>query len=335
MNKKYKYFLLPFSFLYGGILRLRNQLFDKKIFRSAKFDLPVICIGNLSVGGTGKSPMVEYIVSVLHQKYKVATLSRGYKRKTKGFFIAGENTKTSDIGDEPMQFYRKFPDITVAVDEDRVMGIPKILNDRPETEIIILDDAFQHRKVKAGFHILLTSYDDLYTEDILLPTGNLREPRQGAKRADIIVVTKCPENISEEKKKEIKLKINALEHQEVFFGRITYSESVRNNKDHIDLVTLKNKSFTLVTGIANPKPLVSYLTALGLQFEHLKFTDHHDFSASERDILKHKKLIITTEKDMMRLLPHFSESEFIYYLPIAMKFDRPLQFDTLVSRFVK
>lgn len=335
MMKLIRYLLFPVVPVYYMVTWLRNKLYDWGIKKSTAYDFPVICVGNLSVGGTGKTPMIEYLIRLLKSERYVATLSRGYKRQTQGFMIADENATANTIGDEPFQFYQKFKDVIVSVDENRVHGISQLMALQRPPEVVLLDDAFQHRKVKAGFHILLTSYDDLYTEDILLPTGNLREPRQGAKRADIIVVTKCPENISEENKKEIKRKINALEHQEVFFGSITYSESVRNNKDHIDLVTLKNQSFTLVTGIANPKPLVSYLTALGLQFEHLKFKDHHDFSASERDILKHKKLIITTEKDMMRLLPHFSESEFIYYLPIAMKIDRPLQFDTLVSRFVK
>src|SRR6185437_7874757 len=172
MQKKIRYTLLPISFLYEGIISWRNKLFDKKIFRSATFDIPLICIGNLSLGGTGKTPMVEYVVKMLRGKYNVATLSRGYKRKTRGFFIANENSETTDIGDEPMQLYKKFPGITVAVDEDRVMGIPKILNDKPKTEIIILDDAFQHRQVSAGLNILLTECDRLYTDDYLLPAGN-------------------------------------------------------------------------------------------------------------------------------------------------------------------
>ena len=335
MMKFIRYLLFPIVPVYYLVTWLRNKLYDLGIKKSTVYNFPVICVGNLSVGGTGKTPMIEYLIRLLKTEHHLATLSRGYKRQTKGFVIADKNATSNTVGDEPFQFYQKFDNIIVSVDADRVHGISQLMALQTSPEVILLDDAFQHRKVKAGFHILLTSFDHLYTEDILLPTGNLREPRQGAKRADIIVVTKCPEDISEEKKQKIRLKINPLEHQEVFFSNVAYSKSIRNNIDHIDLETLENLPFTLVTGIANPKPLVRYLIALGLQFEHLKFKDHHDFNESDINNLKQKQLIVTTEKDMMRLQDHFNKDEAIYYLPIEMKIDRQLQFDALVGSFVK
>ncbi len=335
MMKLIRYLLLPILPIYYLVTWLRNKLYDLGINKSTVYDFPVICVGNLSVGGTGKTPMIEYLIRLLKTDHHIATLSRGYKRHTEGFVIADKNATALTIGDEPFQFHQKFENLIVSVDGDRVHGISQLMALQNPPEVILLDDAFQHRKVKAGFYILLTSFDDLYTEDILLPTGNLREPRQGAERADIIVVTKCPENVSEEKKEEIKRKINALEHQAVFFSSIAYSESIRNHKDQIDLETLRNRPFTLVTGIANPKPLVSYLTALGLQFEHLQFKDHHDFNENDLNDLKQKPLIVTTEKDMVRLQPHFIKSETIFYLPIEIKIDHAQKFDALVSRFVK
>ena len=335
MMKLVRYLLLPVVPVYFLVTWLRNKLYDLGIKNSTAYNFPVICVGNLSVGGTGKTPMIEYLIRLLKSEHHVATLSRGYKRQSTGFVIADKNATANTVGDEPFQFYQKFEDVIVSVDADRVHGISQLIALQNPPEVVLLDDAFQHRSVKAGFHILLTSFDDLYTDDILLPTGNLREPRQGAERADVIVVTKCPEDVSEETKQEIKRKINPLRHQEVFFGSIAYANSIRNKEIHIDLETLKSQPFTLVTGIANPKPLVAYLRTLGLQFEHLKFKDHHEFNESELKILKQKHLIVTTEKDMMRLRPHFNRSDAIYYLPIEMNIDRPSEFDTLVSRFVK
>ncbi|WP_317192721.1 tetraacyldisaccharide 4'-kinase [Gelidibacter pelagius] len=335
MMKLLRYLLFPIVPIYYIVTWLRNKLYDWGIKKSTSYNFPVICVGNLSVGGTGKSPMIEYLIRLLKSEHDLATLSRGYKRQTEGFVIADETATASSIGDEPFQFHQKFDDIIVSVDGDRVHGISQLTALGKPPEIILLDDAFQHRKVKAGFNILLTAFDDLYTDDILLPTGNLREPRQGAKRADIIVVTKCPENLSEERKRQIENDINPLARQEVFFGRIVYSKSVRNNGDQLDLETLKSRPFTLVTGIANPKPLVAHLKSLGLDFDHLKFKDHHDFSENDIAGLKQKPLIVTTEKDMVRLQPHFKERGLLYYLPIEIRIDRQPEFDTLISNFVK
>lgn len=335
MMQLLRYLLLPIVPIYYVVTWFRNKLYDFGIKKSTSYAFPVICVGNLSVGGTGKTPMIEYLIRLLKSDYQLATLSRGYKRQTKGFVIADQNATANTIGDEPFQFYKKFEDVIVSVDADRVHGISELRSLENPPEVILLDDAYQHRKVKAGFYILLTSFDNLYTDDLVLPTGNLRESRQGAARANIIVVTKCPENLSEGEKQKIKDKINPLKHQHVFFASISYAEQIRNGVDEINLKNLTNRPFTLVTGIANPKPLVSYLTALHLQFEHLNFKDHHNFSENEIADLKQKPLIVTTEKDMMRLQPYFNKGDAIYYLPIEIKIDRPDDFNTLVRSFVK
>ncbi|MEO8823467.1 MAG: tetraacyldisaccharide 4'-kinase [Ginsengibacter sp.] len=329
MLKKSGYILLPFSILYGGIIRLRNQLFDKKFFRSASFDLPVICIGNLSVGGTGKSPMVEYLIEILRENYHVATLSRGYKRKTKGFFIANENTQTSDIGDEPMQFYRKFSDITVAVDEDRVMGIPKILNDRPATEIIILDDAFQHRQVTAGLNILLTEYHNLYSKDFMLPAGDLRDVKQSSERADIIIVTKCDPDLDENERQKIIIELNPKPSQKLFFTAIEYNTPYHLfNKEKFNLD--KETEVLLVSGIANPKTLENEIESKVRFYKTLRFKDHHIFDTIDLKKIKDeflglkstKKIILTTEKDATRLLAFENGLKDlpIFILPMAHRF---------------
>ena len=223
MLKSFRFVLFPLSIIYGFVIWVRNKLYDKNILKSASFNFPVICVGNLSVGGTGKTPMVEYLIRLLKTEYKVATMSRGYKRKTKGFAIANNNTTALDIGDEPMQFYKKFPDITVSVAEERLVSIPQLLHDKPNTNVIILDDAFQHRQVKAGLNILLTEYRDLFTRDFILPAGNLRDLKSSYKRADIIVVTKCKSHLNEEEKSQIIKEIKPLAHQKIFFTKIEYA----------------------------------------------------------------------------------------------------------------
>ena len=221
--KSFRILLLPFAILYGLVVWIRNWLYDKNIFRSTSFGLPLICVGNLSVGGTGKSPMVEFLVMHLKNHYKVATLSRGYKRKTKGYALATDDTTALDIGDEPMQFHQKFPDVPVAVGEERIVAIPQLLHDRPETQVIILDDAFQHRALKAGLNILLTDYNNLFTRDFFLPTGDLRDTQGSYKRADIIVVTKSRPDLSAERKREVIEEIKPLPHQNgVFFLHLVW-----------------------------------------------------------------------------------------------------------------
>ena len=326
--KSFRILLLPFALVYGLIILLRNWLYDKQINSSVSFGLPVICIGNLSVGGTGKSPMVEYMVLHLKNIYKVATLSRGYKRKTRGYVLTSDQTTAIDVGDEPMQFHRKFPDIPVAVGEERVLAIPQLLHDRPEIEVIILDDAFQHREIKAGLNILLTEYDNLFTRDFYLPTGDLRDSRRSYKRADIIVVTKCRPDMSSEERNEIIEEIEPLEHQRVFFSAIAYGtiyHITRNTFGYIDAET----EILLVTGIANPKPLKKYLEEQVQTYQMLHFNDHHIFSIDDwREIKKrfksiedNKKMILTTEKDAMRLQKFAQEIDGMpfYVLPIEHK----------------
>ncbi|WP_298425162.1 tetraacyldisaccharide 4'-kinase [uncultured Kordia sp.] len=318
--RRLRLLLLPFSILYGAIVFVRNWMFDKSMLKSTSYNFPVICVGNLSVGGTGKSPMIEYLIRLTKDTYKVATLSRGYKRKTNGFLIANAQTTASDIGDEPLQFYRKFGDeIIVSVEAQRTVGIESLQGLPNTPEIILLDDAFQHRKVSAGFNILLTPYNDLYVNDFMLPAGNLREPRSGAKRADVIVVTKCPQTVSESKMLQVAKQLRPKKHQQVFFTTIAYSEMIQSETETIALSSLE-EAFMLVTGIANPKPLLLYLNDQGLSYIHLKYPDHHDFSESELNTIKQKagnKQILTTEKDFMRLQ---GSLENLYYLPIKVQF---------------
>lgn len=326
-----RFIFFPIVPIYYLVTWLRNKLYDLGIKKPISYSLPVICVGNLSVGGTGKTPMIEYLIRLLKDDVKVATLSRGYKRKTKGFQLADLSTNVETIGDEPFQFYSKFKnELLVAVDSDRQNGIENLKLKKPE--VILLDDAYQHRKVKAGFNILLTTYANPYFKDIVLPTGNLREPRSGAKRANIIVVTKCPKHLSEHEKSDFKKKINPESNQHVFFSSIVYSEtlfSINKTKNVSNL-----NAFTLVTGIANATPLVEFLKVKKLDFEHINFKDHHNFSKDELLAFEQKELIVTTEKDFMRLKQYDSLKENLYYLPITVKINDETKFNKLIKDFV-
>ena len=328
--------LFPVVPIYFLITWVRNKMYDFGWLSSKSYDLPIICVGNLSTGGTGKSPTIEYLIRLLHKDYKLATLSRGYKRTTKGFQIGDESCNASQIGDEPFQFYRKFKDITVAVDSDRQNGIANLIT-KVNPDLILLDDAFQHRKVNPGFSILLTSYDNLYTKDIVLPTGNLREPRSGARRAHCIVVTKCPHTISNSDKARIVSELNPKTKQQVFFSRIVYSNMLLSKGEDIQLEQLKSNPITIVTGIANPKPMLDFLKTEGVVYEHLAYADHHQFSLSEIEMLKKKKVILTTEKDYVRLQDHFDSADAtkLYYLPIHFQIDDHEQFDTMIKMYLK
>ncbi|MDO7171864.1 tetraacyldisaccharide 4'-kinase [Mariniflexile sp. AS56] len=324
---------IPFVPVYYAITSLRNRLFDLGIKKSTSFDFPVICVGNLSVGGTGKTPMIEYLIDLLKADYKVATLSRGYKRKTIGFQLANESSTAESIGDEPFQFYNKFKkEVLVAVDADRTHGIQQLrqLNEAPN--VVLLDDAFQHRRVKAGLNIMLTTYDNPYFSDYVLPTGNLREPRSGAKRANIIVVTKCPNNISDDQKSVYLKRISPEDYQHIFFSSISYSNTIISAETKINLGTVTN--FSLVTGIANANPLVDFLNGKGLQFEHLNFKDHHEFTEQDILALEKKEFIITTEKDFMRLKQYPSLKTKLFYLPITVVISNNAVLDKLVKSFV-
>lgn len=326
--------LIPTVPVYQGITWLRNYCFDKDILKSTSYNFPVICVGNLSVGGTGKTPMIEYLIQLLKEDYFVGTLSRGYGRQTKGFLLADDNVTAKTIGDEPFQFYKKFADIIVSVGEDRQHAIEQLLKLDKAPEILLLDDAFQHRKVKAGLNILLTSYNDLYVNDMVLPTGNLREPKSGAKRADLIIVTKCPEHIGVDEQEKIKQELNIESHQELYFSSISYSQEIFSKDAKMDLEDLKSNPFTLVTGIANPRPLVDYLNKKGFEFNHKAFKDHHDFSASEISELEKKQLIVTTEKDYMRLRDRLKNNN-LYYLPIASAILNKDKFNTKITSFIR
>nr|WP_321244217.1 tetraacyldisaccharide 4'-kinase [uncultured Psychroserpens sp.] len=319
--------LFPIVPIYFIVTWLRNKFYDLGWKSSKYFSHPVICVGNLSTGGTGKTPTIEYLIRLLKEQHKVATLSRGYKRETTGFIIADDKATAKSIGDEPYQFHSKFKDVTISVDTDRQHGIEQLLKLK-QPDVILLDDAFQHRKVKASFNILLTSYNDLYCDDIVLPTGNLREPRAGAKRADVILVTKCPANLSSSEKEKIIAKIRPLTHQQVYFSLISYSDTVFNENEELPLKHFEGKKVSLVTGIANPRPLLDYLKSKSIDFEHLNFKDHHVFSTSEIELLKQKEFVLTTEKDYVRLVDSFkTQSKQLCYLPISFKINDNKAFD--------
>lgn len=310
--------LFPFALLYEGIIRLRNACFDRGILTTRSYDFPVICVGNLSVGGTGKTPMVEYLIRLFQPQYTVATLSRGYGRKTKGFYRLNGKESATQTGDEPLQFKMKFPEVLVTVGEDRQQGIAKIKAQQPHLDVVLLDDAYQHRKVTPGFSILLTAYGALYTADRMLPVGNLREPKSGAQRADVVVVTKCPSDISIVEQKHIQQELSLMPEQQLYFTKIGYADAVFNAEEECDLKELPT-NFCLVTGIAKPEPLVHYLKNRQLTFRHRRFKDHHHFSAKEIAQLQKERCIITTEKDYMRLKSSI-QSPSLYYLPIQQEF---------------
>ncbi|HSD14623.1 MAG TPA: tetraacyldisaccharide 4'-kinase [Flavobacterium sp.] len=327
--------LFPFSVLYGFVTSLRNFLFDRGVFKSTAFDVPVIAVGNLSVGGTGKTPQIEYLIRLLSENYRIATLSRGYKRKSKGFVLADNDSNAEILGDEPFQFHQKFPKIQVAVDADRVNGITRLLSQKNPPDVILLDDAFQHRKVKAGFYIVLTAYSDLYRDDLILPAGNLRESRSGAKRADIIVVTKCPPQLTEEEQEAIVLRLKPLKHQQVFFTFIDYDTHVFSEEGKFSIEEIQKSEKLILAGIAKPEPFFAHLQAA--KSSTMVFPDHHDFTQHDlQDItLKAKnKIVITTEKDFVRLKGKISKAQ-LYYLPIKSSFVTAQEdFDKTIKHYV-
>lgn len=344
--KSFRVLLLPFALLYGLAVTIRNYLYNKQYLRSAEFGLPLICVGNVAVGGTGKSPMVEYLVKLLKDKYKVATLSRGYKRKTKGYALAGAGTTALDIGDEPMQFHLKFPDITVAVGEERIVAIPQLLHDQPDTQVILLDDAFQHRPVKAGLNIMLTDYNNLFTRDYFLPTGDLRDQRSSYKRAHIIVVTKCPATLSTEERDALLAEIHPLPAQQVYFTAMEYGTPY-HIANHTAYTLSQEEEVLLVCGIANPKPLKHYLTEQVASYNLLDYNDHYIFSIDDlKDIRKkyeqltgNRKIILTTEKDAVRLLKFKQELDKLplYVLPVrhGFLFNGADQFNRQMIHFIE
>ncbi|MGC4231375.1 MAG: tetraacyldisaccharide 4'-kinase [Niabella sp.] len=368
--------LVPFSWLYKAGVFFYHSLYDLKILKSYRPDVPAICVGNLSVGGTGKSPMVEYLLRLLtdltssdsyrdsppkesfrtkergampillseQSKLHAAVISRGYKRKTKGFLLAGENTVASDIGDEPMQFHKKFPGVAVAVGEDRAPAIEQLLKQKPEINVIILDDAYQHRAVTAGFNILLTDYNNIFTGDGYLPAGTLRDLKSNYKRADVIVVTKCDEYLGNANRQRVINNIRPLSHQQVFFTVIDYG-SIYNVFDNERRELKEVRAVVLVTGIANPEPLVDYLKRFNLKVRHFSFPDHYNFSEKDiGDILDayqsagiENKIILTTEKDAVRLMEWERLKEVpVFALPVQHRFlfEEGNAFDNCIKNYL-
>ncbi|MBT8394162.1 MAG: tetraacyldisaccharide 4'-kinase [Flavobacteriaceae bacterium] len=325
--------LFPFVPVYYLVSSIRNKLFDLNILKSKSYNIPLICIGNLSVGGTGKTPLIEYLIRLLKNDYSLATLSRGYKRNTTGFILANDKTNVEELGDEPFQIKNKFKDILVAVDGNRQNGIEQLLalNDPPE--IILLDDGFQHRKVKAGLSILLTQYSKLYVNDIVLPTGDLRESRSGAKRADIIIVTKCPENLKDEERTEIISILNVSSNQRIFFSTISYSDTIFSKEISYSFDKLSSTDFTLITGIADSGPLIDYLNSKGLSFNHFDFKDHYNFNEKDIMTFNNQEFLLTTEKDYMRLKNKVDNSK-LYYLPIETRIFNDREFDKMIKDFI-
>lgn len=333
---KIHYWLYPISWIYGIGVRLRNKLFDWGYYRSKSFDIPVVCVGNLAVGGTGKTPHTEYLINLLQQAgTNVAMLSRGYKRKSKGYVLATEKTDVKRIGDEPYQIKNKFPGIRVAVDENRCHGIEQLMKlDHPKVDVVLLDDAYQHRYVKAGLNILLTDFHRLFSDDTLLPAGRLREPKDGKNRAHIVIVTKCPEDIKPIDFNIITKRLRLYPYQQLYFSAFRYGPlTPLFGEKRRTLASLEKDEYVLlVTGIASPAPLVEKLKVYTPHVNLCQFDDHHDFSNKDLQAIKErferlegkKKLIITTEKDATRLQHHPALAEtlkpHLYILPIEIEF---------------
>ncbi len=331
-----KLLLYPLAWLYGTAVYLRNRAYDLDILKSEEFDVPVISIGNITVGGTGKTPHVEYLVDLLKDKYNVATLSRGYKRKTKGFRLVEVDSTAAESGDEPLQIKNKFPEVTVSVSEDRVKGVERLLKQDSEKvpDVILLDDAFQHRRISPGINILLIDYNRQIKNDHLLPYGRLREGKYQTRRANIIIFTKCPDEVTPIMRRILQNDIHLLPYQKLYFTKLEYGKLVpafggkRLGKAFYE----DNKhAVLLVTGIASPKLIQNYLKRYSAQIETLTFRDHHDYKDADiraianrfEAIQTEKKVIVTTEKDVMRLRNTKLSDELqaaIYYLPVKVQF---------------
>ena len=327
--------LLPLSWLYGLGVRLRNWMFDIGLKKSRSFDIPVISVGNITVGGSGKTPHVEYLINLLHEKFRVAVLSRGYKRKSSGYLLADKDTTMPEIGDEPFQMKSKYKDIYVAVDKNRCHGIDRLTTDEATKDVdaILLDDAYQHRYVKPGINILLIDYHRLIIYDKLLPAGRMREPKEGTSRADIVIITKCPKDLKPMEFRVLKRALNLYPYQELYFTTLRYNAlKALFSNERISLNSLpKNTNILLLTGIASPEQMMVDLQTVTKRITPLTFGDHHQFT--EKDAtrinqafanLPEPRLIITTEKDATRLLStnglSLEVKKALYALPIRIRF---------------
>ncbi|MDE5678322.1 MAG: tetraacyldisaccharide 4'-kinase [Phocaeicola sp.] len=351
--KIYKW-LYPVSWLYGTGVWLRNKLFDWGIYKERRFDIPIISVGNITVGGTGKTPHTEYLIRLLQKDYQVAVLSRGYKRKSKGFILALPDTPVQIIGDEPFQMKQKFPNIYMAVDCDRCHGIEQLCHNHPTavTEVIILDDAFQHRYVKPGMNILLVDYHRLICRDALLPAGRMREPESSKSRADIVIVTKCPKGITRAEMETVKSQMKLLPNQRLYFSTLIYGKLHPLFMDIHTPTPAKieqNQHILLVTGIASPNRIIEELSLYNKHVNPLIFSDHHNFTAKDIDCIKKhfnrlpkgERIIITTEKDATKLVTHplldNTLKPYIYVLPIEISFlqDQQESFNSNITDYVR
>ena len=327
-----KYLLYPFSLLYAAIIGLRNLFYETGLLKATSFNLPVINVGNLSVGGTGKTPHIEYLIRLLSPYLNVATLSRGYKRKSKGFQLIGLNDDALKAGDEPLQFKRKYPHIPVSVSESRNIGIPLLIKYNPQVQTILLDDAFQHRSVIPGYNILLTEYSKLFVDDLLLPAGRLREPKASYRRANTIIVTKCPDNITQDDQEKIIKRIKPFKKQKVYFSKYQYQEPYFLFDKDIRIPLDENHRIVLISAIANVDYLVNYLESRAIVDNIIKYEDHHYFTEYELEQLQkiikasdnENTIFLTTEKDAMRLELHkdfLNKHEIpIFVLPVEVEF---------------
>ncbi len=319
MLTKLQWLLFPISMVYGLMTVIRNFLFDLEIFKRKKFSVKLIGVGNLSMGGTGKSIVVDYLIKQLHKKENIGVLSRGYKRITKGYVLAKSNDNPQTIGDEPFQFYSKYSNISVAISENRANGISEL--EKSNLQTIILDDVFQHRWVKPNKLILTTTFQRPYFKDYIFPVGNLREFAIGSNRADIILVTKCPNQLTTETKKLFLKKIKPRLHQKIYFTKLSYPSKVYDHqKKTYPLETLKHQKIKLITGIVDPNPLIEHLKSIELQIAPLPFPDHHHYTKSDfSQISLENESIVTTEKDFYKLIQVLNPNK-VFYLPVRLEF---------------
>lgn len=341
---------MPIALIYGLVVVIRNKFFDWGLFPSKKFDIPIISVGNLSTGGTGKTPHIEYLIKILKPQFKIAILSRGYGRNSKGFRIVSTNHTVAETGDEPLQYVRKYKDILVTVDERRVNGIRQIRRKFTDVDVILLDDAFQHCWVKPGISILLSDYHNLYADDFLLPTGNLREPKWSAKRADMIVITKTAHVFSPLAKRLVEERLKVKPYQSLYFSFINYGNFIPLWNTHEYGNQKKANTIVLFTGIANSHPLVAYLKRFCDELITIEYSDHHSYSIKDlkhinkifNDVIGSKKILVTTEKDAMRLsnpkIKTFAEQLPIFYLPIEVKIhieEKKNDFENKIINYVR
>ena len=338
--------LLPIALLYHIVLSIRHKLYDWHILKSKRFEKPVICVGNLNLGGTGKTPHTEYLIRLLKNDYRVATLSRGYGRHTKGFKLAETSSTYNDLGDEPLLYFKKYPGIQVAVDEDRVDGVTHLFEEQG-VEVVLLDDAFQHRSISAGLNILLTEYQRLYMDDYLFPAGTLRDVRSAAKRADIIVISKAPKDLSEQEKQQITDKLNTSENQKVFFSYLEHAALQPLNEAAKAFSPEEAEGAFAFCGIGNPKPFVEELKKRYHTVDFLPFGDHHAYKENDMKAVLdwfekldgEKKIIVTTEKDAARLTnsPYLCQFERtpLYDLPVTVRFHEEEKFNEEILKYVR